>query len=102
MKELNSILFKFLWDTKRDKLKRTQVTGLKMINIEHFINSLQITWIRRLELSENSPIKNLNETTITPVNNLFVLRYQYIETKLKMIPNKFWHDTLSSWIYMCK
>ena len=73
-----------------------------MINIENFINSLKITWIRRLIQSENSPIKELFETTITSVNNLFVLGYQYIELKLKNIQNQFWYDTLSSWIYMCK
>ena len=42
MKELSSILFKFLWDYKPDKLKTTQVTlptqegGHKIINIEQF------------------------------------------------------------------
>ena len=77
MKELNTILFKFLWDNKPDKLKREQITlptrqgGLNMINIDHFITSLKITWVRRLIQSEN-PIKNLFETTITSVDNLFV------------------------------
>ena len=92
-KELNSILFKFLWANKPDKLKRVQVTlptqqgGLKMINIEHFIMSLKITWIRRLIQSKNSQTKNLFETTITPVNNLLVFGCQYIEAKLKNIQN---------------
>ena len=89
MKELNTILFKFLWDDKLDKLKREVVTlhthqgGLNMINIEHFITSLKITWIRRLIQSENSPTKSLFENTITHMDNLFVFGYQYIESNIK-------------------
>ena len=108
MKEINTLLFKFLWDNKPDKLKRTQVTlptskgGLNMINIEQFIESIKITWLRRLIKSENSPIiKNFN-TTIFPLTNLINLGYQYIEMQIPNIRNKFWSDTLTSWINMCK
>ena len=50
MKEINTLLFKFLWDNKPHKLKRNHVTlatskgGLNMINIEQFIESLKITY----------------------------------------------------------
>ena len=73
-----------------------------MINIENFIKALKITWIRRLIKSQNSPIKTLFESTILPVEKLFNTGYQYIETRIKNIPNQFWQDTLSSWVYMCK
>ena len=108
IKEINSTLFKFLWDNKPDKIKREQATlptsigGLNMINIEDFIKALKITWIRRLVKSQNSPIKTLFESTITSIEKLFNFGYQFIETKIKKIRNQFWQDTLSSWVYMCK
>ena len=76
--------------------------GLNMINIEHFIMALKITWIRRLVKPQNSPIKILFESTITPIEKLFTKGYQHIESKIGNISNKFWQDTLSSWVYMCK
>ena len=108
IKEINNSIFKFLWDNKPDKIKRLQATlpiylgGLNMINIEHFIMALKITWIRRLTTTENSPTKILFESSIMAVNKLFNFGYQYIENKIKNIRNKFWQDTLSSWVYMCK
>ena len=108
IKEINTSLFKFLWDNKPDKIKRNQSTlptsmgGINMINIEHFITALKITWIRRLVKYQHSPIKTLFESTITTVDNFFNLGYEYMEKKIKNIRNKFWQDTLSSWVYMCK
>ena len=108
MKEINILLFKFLWDNKPDKLKRDIVTlptykgGLNMINIEQFITSLKITWLRRLFKAENTPIKIIFEEIITPVTNLSNFGYQYIETIIPNITNKFWQDTLLSWVKMCK
>ena len=49
IKQLNSSLFTFLWDNKPDKIKREYVTqdyingGLRMVNIECFIQSLKLT-----------------------------------------------------------
>ena len=73
-----------------------------MINIENFIMSLKITWLRRLIKSDNTPLHNLFETTITPIDKLVTFGYQYLEIQLPKIQNKFWHDTLLSWTYMCK
>ena len=108
IQEINRSLFKFLWDNKPDKIKREQASlptymgGLNMINIEHFIMALKITWIRRLISPQHSPTKTLFQSTIIPIEKFFNTGYQYIESKLKNIRNKFWYDTLSSWVYMCK
>ena len=53
IKELNNIFFKFLWNDKPDKIKRTISTlnllegGLNMIDIDKFNQALKLTWIRR-------------------------------------------------------
>ena len=51
LKEINDLLFKFLWDGKRDKIKRSEMIadygdgGQKMLDIMAFNKSLKITWI---------------------------------------------------------
>ena len=51
LKEINDLLFKFLWAGKRDKIKRSEMFadygdgGQKMLDIMAFNNSLKIAWI---------------------------------------------------------
>ena len=51
LKEVNDLIFKFLWDNKGDKIKRTEMIadyqdgGLKMLDIIEFNKALKITWI---------------------------------------------------------
>ena len=52
MKDINDILFTFLWEgtarTKRSVICKDYLDGgLKMINTKAFINALKTTWIRR-------------------------------------------------------
>ena len=52
VKEINELLFKFIWSSKPDKINRytvmldKKIGGLKMINIKDFVPSLKISWIR--------------------------------------------------------
>ena len=59
---INSIknkMFEFLWEGKPDKIKRKTIIqniengGLKMIDIELFINSLKASWVKRLTDDSN-------------------------------------------------
>ena len=51
IKEINTLLYDFLWESKGDKIKRTQMTNdydkgvLKMIDIQSFKKSLKIKWV---------------------------------------------------------
>ena len=51
LKETNKLLFKFLWDNKGDKIKRTEMIadyqdgGEKMLDIIEFNKALKISWI---------------------------------------------------------
>ena len=53
LKEINSLLYKFLWDGKGDKIKRTEMIndytkgGLKMLDIQSFNNALKAKWVQR-------------------------------------------------------
>ena len=54
LKKLQSLLFEFLWAGKRDPVKRAKVIqnysngGLGMIDLQAFIKSMKISWLRRL------------------------------------------------------
>ena len=53
--------FNFLWKNGRDKIKRQVVMqvyekgGLRMVEINQFINALKISWIRRSITEEKDP-----------------------------------------------
>ena len=52
-------MFEFLWEGKPDKIKRKTIIqniengGLKMIDIEFFINSLKASWVKKLTDNSN-------------------------------------------------
>ena len=60
LKEINDLLFKFLWDGKRDKIKRSEMIadygdgGQKMLDIMAF--NLKIAWIVKY-ISDNCKSK---------------------------------------------
>ena len=54
MKDLNNLLFNYIWGNKRDRISRKQMIqdysmgGCKMIEIFSFIKSLKVSWFRRI------------------------------------------------------
>ena len=54
IKELERLLFRFVWGGKNDKVKRTKLVqnhakdGLNMIQIASFIRSMKLSWLRRM------------------------------------------------------
>ena len=53
LKGIKDAFFKFLWDGKQDKVKRTEITndfaegGLKMLDLQCFNRALKAKWIQR-------------------------------------------------------
>lgn len=99
IKDLNEILFNFLWKSKVDKIKRKQITQecsngcLKMIEINNYIQSLKSSWIRRLI---NSPNSKWNMLLNKSINTDIVLktRSDFISCILtNLVRNSFWKDT---------
>ena len=84
IKEINCLLYDFLWDSKGDKIKRTEMTneynkgGLEMIDLESFNESLKIKWIKAIWMTIIRESGNpLLITTLrnTMVNCFFQLIY---------------------------
>ena len=59
LQKINSILYDFLWDSKGDKIKKTEMInnyekgGLKMIDIQSFNTSLKLKWVQNYLNTEN-------------------------------------------------
>ena len=51
--EINTLLYKYVWKGKTDKVKRVILEqtydkgGLKMVNMHHMVNSVSVIWIKR-------------------------------------------------------
>ena len=64
VKELNTLLYQFVWGGK-DRVKRKTIVndyekgGLKMINLPDFLESLKLSWIKRLTNETVSTWKNI-------------------------------------------
>ena len=104
--KLNDMFYKFIWNNKIDKVKRTAIKRdylkgvLKMINIGQFIKALKCTWIRRLVTSTNSSSWISVFQTIYGQNAqtyFFELRDDYLNTLIITCDNIFWKDVFNSW-----
>ena len=80
-KDIEKILFKFLWNGKSEKVARKisylpcNKGGLSMVDVKSFWSSLKFSWIRRLVTSSAFWVKilekNLADINYTPNEILF-------------------------------
>ena len=104
IKTLNTLLFCYLWNGKPDKIKRKWITqdydygGLRMINLNCFIQSLKLTWMARLLKQGSSLWINVFEQTISPIDKLIKLGPQWCQCLCNSISNKFWVDVFNNWV----
>ena len=67
--QLNQLMCSFIWDDKPHKISKRQITnnyiegGLQMINMENYIMSQKLVWIKCLFTSESLWVKLLASTT---------------------------------------
>ena len=108
MKEIESLMFKFIWGNKPDKVSREdaklseQAGGLGMIDLCNFWQSFKFSWIRRLLSTESYWPTILMESMqrITGEKMSMCDFLQTGSTKLqsigKKMHNKFWGEVLLS------
>jgi hypothetical protein len=57
IKRFKTMIYNFIWEGKKDRIKRTDLCKdyskgvLKMIDIDQYLNSIQISWLKRLTTS---------------------------------------------------
>ena len=106
LKELDELLFKFLWGSKTHKVKKSvmckpyEYGGYKMIDIYTFISTLKISWLRRLNEIEG---QSSTWAYLYPsLSKLSIFGQGYADTCLKSIENPFWADVLRHYKKLCK
>ena len=104
-KYLNEIFFEFVWQGPA-KIKKEVIIknyckgGLQMINIKAFVQSLNISWVKRL-VNKTSQWQSLINHSIN-FNNIINFGPKYTESILKDIPNLFWKDVFKAYIHFLK
>ena len=105
LKEIESIMFNFIWNGKRDRIKRSTMLnvynngGLQVPDPSTQADSLKVTWIKKFtDESNRAKWKNVMENKLIVGGTLCIfeckLSKREIESKL---PNKFWRETFLSW-----
>ena len=102
LKLLERKLYTFLWRSNgpdriyiRKIFKNIHEGGLRMVNVNEFITSLKVTWLRRFIIfSDNDKWSSLSRIIL---NNIFSLGDIHSKTVIKDLRNPFWKNVLESW-----
>ena len=104
VKNLTKLFYNFIWSSKPDKIKRVQLCndysqgGLKMFDIRTFMESLKLTWIRRLYNNNNNSKWCVLFDELNNLGNIFNTSVDVILRKLNMLNNSFWVDVIMAWV----
>ena len=100
--ELSQLMYSFIWNNKPNKISKNQLTndyihgGLKMINLENYILSQKLAWIKRLFLFKDAPWVHLF-SKIADHERLYLLGPMWSESLAQQISNPFWKEVISAW-----
>ena len=105
IKHINKMMFKYIWRDGPDKIKRKQIVqnydrdGLKMIDLQSFIKSLKISWIKRLYWAKpNVTWANRVKECLPPICDLVCYGSDKLQELSKnIIKNTFWRDVINAW-----
>ena len=101
VREIQGMFYKYLWKNGPDKVKRSIVIqnydkgGIRMVDVEHFIYSLKLTWVRRLIL-EKKKYMNILYESYPFIEGCLKFGICYVKRKTKFVYNLFWKDVLQS------
>lgn len=104
IRQFEKTLYNFIWGNKIDKISRKTLQlnyekgGCRMTNVEIFIKSLKLTWIRRLLTTNSSWISIFSEITGCHTYKLCQFGPEYCRQRAKATRNNFWKETL---FYLC-
>ncbi len=107
MKQINQLIFKFIWKNKRERLKRTVLVksitngGLQVPDFESMVNTAKIKWIKKLVGPDELISKTVIQTYLQKYGiDLNVLLYSNFNVQtlrnLKCLPT-FYLDMLKLW-----
>ena len=108
VKTIQKLFFNFLWDGKPDKIKRKQITkpynqgGLNMVDLFPYIQSLKLSWTKRLLKATKQPWYIAASHSLGNPHKYFMLGTEFSQNQLTHIDNPFWKNVIESWISFSK
>ena len=107
VKEINKLLFSFIWGSNRNPLKRVRLCqplaeyGLGMVDLKSYLMSLKIKWIKRLLAGQK---RTWHSLTPEILQQQFIWNFGNMSLKkvLAEIDNPFWKDTIVAWMSLSK
>ena len=102
IEKIETILFRFIWNNKNDRVKRTKIIqrqeldGLNMIYLYGFIKSMKISWMERLYKSGN-PWRSIAQQNIPSLEDLRTYGSRKLKSIQNTIQNLFWKDVIEAW-----
>ena len=104
-KEVNNIVFHFIWKLKPPKIKKTTLVkkkldgGLEMNDFVLFDKDLKLTWIKRLCSDSDAPWKYILESFLSSVGGteLFKCNYDYNLLDLNNHLPEFYKQIINDW-----
>ena len=101
IRELNQLLFKFLWKgvdktTRLSVINEYEKGGLKMIDLETMIKSLRLVWLKRIFSVNDCAWKDYIRHQLKRFGGLFLFHCNY-NVKDHPIPSQFYAEMLQWW-----
>ena len=105
LKEIERIIYNFIWNKKRDRIKRTTMKneyyagGLKVPEPSLQADSLKITWVRKyMDDSVCGKWKQVVKDKLNVADNLNIFQCNVSQADLTaVIKDKFWVETIQAW-----
>ena len=102
IKDVENLLYNFLWSNKPDPIKRIiskqklQEGGLNMPDLKKFDASLKITWIRKL-LLQRTKWSEITEIICPNIQKIKIFGPGFLTNIVKNTRNLFWKNVLQSY-----
>ena len=104
IKEIESIIFRFVWGGKTDKVKRSTLKntfckgGMRMPDVATQANSLKVKWVKQFMSEESTPWKSVmyDKLTVRDRISLFHCRLSDVAISGREL-SQFWVETLTAW-----
>ena len=104
--DIETKLFRFLWGDKNDSVKRSKIVqgleydGLDMIDVNSFIKSMKITWIKRLYQSQQDWAIMIQKE-LPPIQELLTYGTTALAKVKNKLNNPFWREVIVAWSEFC-
>ena len=97
MKQLNKLLYQFLWNGRNDEIRRSGVCqtyeagGLKMVDVKSFLAALKISWLKHI-LHDDGKLSKILQAMCPLIQNVKQGGGEFAIIIMQRVKNPFWFD----------